>query len=111
MQKVIFSARTEELRHGHILDNDHGRAPPRLDTSFAMASTGTSTVELHHGLTGTCSIHSFKNRTGPAVGPEKTGTGDLAGLLSAQDRPRQRPGKNRANRPVFSGTAEPADLD
>jgi hypothetical protein len=54
--------------------------------------------------------HSFKNRTGPAVEPEKTGTGGLAGLLSAQDRPRQRPGKNRSNRPVFARTTEPDDL-
>jgi hypothetical protein len=33
--------------------------------------------------------HSFKNRTGPAVQPEKTGTGASSGLLSAQDRTRK----------------------
>jgi hypothetical protein len=32
--------------------------------------------------------HSFKNRTGPPVEPEKTGTGDPIGLLSALDRSR-----------------------
>ena len=54
-----------------------------------------------------CSDHSLKNRTGPPVGPEKTGTGDLSGLLSALNRPRQRTGKNRLNRTVFSETGEP----
>jgi hypothetical protein len=40
------------------------------------------------------SRHSFKNRTGSLVEPEKTGTGDLAGLLSALDHPAIEPEKN-----------------
>jgi hypothetical protein len=39
------------------------------------------------GWRGT-SGHSFKNRTGSLVRPEKIGTDDLTGLLSALDRPR-----------------------
>jgi hypothetical protein len=31
--------------------------------------------------------HSFKNRTGPPVEPEKIGTRAFAGCLSALDRP------------------------
>jgi hypothetical protein len=34
------------------------------------------------------SRHSFKNQTGSLVEPEKTGTDDLSGLFSAQDRSR-----------------------
>ena len=50
-------------------------------------------------------IHSLKNRTGPAVRPEKTGTGASAGLLSALDRPRHWTGKNRLNRGQPAGSA------
>jgi hypothetical protein len=48
-------------------------------------------------------MHSFKNRPGSLVGPGKTGTGDLTGLLSALDRPRQRTGENRANHGPTAG--------
>jgi hypothetical protein len=37
-------------------------------------------------IRGEYRTHSFKNRTGPPVEPEKTGTGDPIGLLSALDR-------------------------
>jgi hypothetical protein len=55
-------------------------------------------------------MHSLKNRTGSLVEPEKTGTSDLAGLLSALDHPRYRTGKNQLNRPVFLKTSEPPGL-
>jgi hypothetical protein len=39
-------------------------------------------------------VHSFKNQTSSLVGPEKTGTSDLTGLVSAQDRPTNKPEKS-----------------
>jgi hypothetical protein len=47
--------------------------------------------------------HSFKNRTGSPVEPEKTGTGSLAGLLGASDRTRHRTVINRPNRGSTTG--------
>jgi hypothetical protein len=47
---------------------------------------------------------------GSLVEPEKTGTGDLAGLLSALDHPRYRTRKNQLNRPVLLKTSEPPGL-
>jgi hypothetical protein len=47
--------------------------------------------------------HSFKNWTGSPVEPEKPGTSDLTGLLSAQDRSRYRTAKNWPNRGPTSG--------
>jgi len=58
-----------------------------------------------------CRKHSLKNRTGPAVEPEKTGTSDLSGFLSALNRPANEPKKPRkptsflekpVNRAVYS---------
>jgi hypothetical protein len=49
--------------------------------------------------------HSFKNRTGSLVEPEKTRTNDFAGLISALDRTRNQTGKNRANRGPTAGVA------
>jgi hypothetical protein len=49
--------------------------------------------------------HSFKNRIGSLVEPEKTGTGDLAGLLSALDRTHHRTRKNRSDRGPTAGLA------
>jgi hypothetical protein len=61
---------------------------------------GSATTANHRALT---SNHSFKNRTGSPVKPEKTGTNVLTGLLSAQDRSRYRTAKNRPNRGPTSG--------
>jgi hypothetical protein len=44
-------------------------------------------VVAHTTCVLVCWKHSLKNRTGSPVEPEKTGTRDLGGLLSAQDRP------------------------
>ena len=38
---------------------------------------------------------SFKNRTGPAVRPEKAGTDDLAGFLIGTGRNRKKPDKKK----------------
>jgi hypothetical protein len=55
-------------------------------------------------------VHSLKNRTGSLVEPEKTGTGDHAGLLSALNHLRYRIGKNQLNRSVLLKTSEPPGL-
>jgi hypothetical protein len=50
-------------------------------------------------------MHSFKNRTSSLVGPEKTETSDLTGLLSALDRPTIEPwktGRTAVQPPVLS---------
>jgi hypothetical protein len=47
--------------------------------------------------------HSFKNRTGPAVEPGKTGTRALSGSLSALDQLRKRARINRQNRSPTAG--------
>jgi hypothetical protein len=52
--------------------------------------------------------HSFSNRTGPAVRPLKDRTRAYTGPVHLKDRPCNRTGKNRLNRPVFNETGEPA---
>ena len=44
---------------------------------------------------------SRKNRTGPAVQPEKTGTRPKHGSVSSKDRTSIQTVSNRMNRPVF----------
>jgi hypothetical protein len=54
-------------------------------------------------------MHSFKNRTGPAVQPEKTGTSASAGFFSALDRMRRLDRLNRTNHgPTAGSGAKPA---
>jgi hypothetical protein len=52
-------------------------------------------------------IHSFSNRTGPAVGPLKDRTRAYTGPVHLKDRLCNRTAKNRLNRPVFCRTGEP----
>jgi hypothetical protein len=63
-------------------------------------SVGLQDVHQHELLSG-CHDPSYWNRTGPAVGPEKTGTGASAGLVQLKDRLCNRPSINRLGRPVL----------
>jgi hypothetical protein len=58
-----------------------------------------------HVVVGT--RHSLQNRTSSLVEPEKPGTDDLAGLLSALDCPRHQTGKNQVKRLVLMKASEP----
>jgi hypothetical protein len=74
-----------------------------MQLPFAMHLVGcgiTSMLRVNHICMGQANVdapldssmppnHSFKNRTGSVVQPEKTGTGASAGLLSAEDRTRK----------------------
>jgi hypothetical protein len=55
-------------------------------------------------------IHSYWDRTGPAVGPVKDRTRAYSGPGRLKDRPCNRTAINRLNRPVFCRTGEPDDF-
>ena len=55
--------------------------PLRNFPSFVTAQERSADAVMH--ARGSSIFHSLKNRIGPPVEPEKTGTGGLAGLLSA----------------------------
>ena len=70
-----------------------------MERSRILPKHKFSVKHMHYyGIT-----HSLKNRTGPPVQPEKTGTGASAGSLSALDRSRQWAGINRSNRGRTAG--------
>jgi hypothetical protein len=75
---------------------NRGRMPERRTLPLYPGSRAPPPASM------TCK-HSFKNRTGPAIEPEKTKTRALSGSLSALDHLRKRAGINQRNRGPTAG--------
>ena len=99
-------------RHARLLEAPEGENNEHAGVQEIRRKLGFFFYTTHLGYLASldrrvCRGPCFSNRTGPAVGPLKDRIRTSTGLVHLKDRPCNRTGKNRLNRPVSCKTGEP----